>query len=119
MMTSFDLDNFDLGSPNLHLKEFLYEPTYPLNFVFLAFMGAEIAGGSRFCPPSRARNSQTLSRKRVNPIHNAKMFCDEADNSSVAESVSVYSGLGGERSALYIFLVLFLIPIFAYMVLVL
>ena len=67
MMTSFYLENIDLGSQNLHLTEFLYEPTYPPNFVFLALTGAVIAVGGRFCPPppSRARNSQTLSRERV------------------------------------------------------
>ena len=50
MMTSFDLENVDLGSPNFHLKEFLYGPTYPPNVMFLALTGAEIPG-SRFCPP--------------------------------------------------------------------
>ena len=70
IMTSFDLENIDLGSQNLCLKEFLYRHTYPPNFVFLALTGAKIAGvGGRFCPASRARNSQTLSREHVN-IHN-------------------------------------------------
>ena len=66
-MTLFDHENSDLGSPNLHPKEFLYGPTYPPNFVFLALTGAEIAGGggSISAPPSRARNPQTLSRERV------------------------------------------------------
>ena len=45
MMTSFDDENIDLGSPNLHLKELLYKPTHPPNFVFLAITGAEIAWG--------------------------------------------------------------------------
>ena len=45
MIASFDHENIDLGSPNLHLKELLYGPTYPPNFVFLAHTGAEIAGG--------------------------------------------------------------------------
>ena len=54
IMTSFDLQNIDLGSPNLHLKEFLYGPTYPPYFVFLALTGAEIAGG-RFCQPPPGR----------------------------------------------------------------
>ena len=62
-MTSFDLEDVDLGSPNLHHKEFLCGPTHPQSFVFLAFLGAEIAGGgAEYAPPSRARNSQTLSR---------------------------------------------------------
>ena len=62
-MTSLDLEDVDLGSPNLHHKE-LCGPTLP-SYVFLAFLGAEIAGGQNI-PPSRARNSQTLSRGRVN-----------------------------------------------------
>ena len=65
MMTSFHLENIYLGSPNLHLKELLYKPTYPPNFMFLTLTGAEIAGGGRICLPSRARNSQTLSRERA------------------------------------------------------
>ena len=40
MMTSFNLENISLESPNLHLVEFLYGPTYPASFVFLAFTGA-------------------------------------------------------------------------------
>ena len=56
IMTSFDLENIDLGSPNLHLKQFLYGPTYPLRFVFLAFTGAEIAGeGADSAPPPPGR----------------------------------------------------------------
>ena len=51
MMTSFDLENIDLGSSNLYLEEFLYGSTYPLYFVFLALMGAEIAGGQILPPP--------------------------------------------------------------------
>ena len=52
MMTSFDLENIDLGSPSVHLKEFLYGSTYPPNFVFLALTGAEIAGGGADSGPS-------------------------------------------------------------------
>ena len=52
-MTSFDLENFDLVSPNLHFKEFLYGSTFPPKFVFLALTGAEIAGGGGFCSPGR------------------------------------------------------------------
>ena len=37
----------------------------PPSFVFLAVLGAEIAGGSICPPPFRARNSQTLFRGRV------------------------------------------------------
>ena len=66
LMTSFDLEDVKLGSPNLYHKEFLCGPTQPPSFVFLAFLGAEIAGGQNM-PPSGARNSQTLSRGRVNP----------------------------------------------------
>ena len=55
MMTSFDLKNIDLGSPNLHLEEFLYGPTYPPNFVFLVLTGAEIAGEADSAPPPPGR----------------------------------------------------------------
>ena len=51
LMTSFDLEDVDLGSPNLHHKEFLCGPTHPRRFVFLAFLGADIAGGQNM-PPS-------------------------------------------------------------------
>ena len=80
LMTSFDLENNDLGSQNLYDKEFLCGPTHSPIFVFLAFLGAEIAGG-RICLPSRARNSQTLSRGRVNHI--------------VAHSSVCFSNFGG------------------------
>ena len=70
MMTSFALENIDLGSPHLHLKEFLYWPTYPPNLVSSTLTGAEIAGGGAESapppPPGRVPNSQTLSRERVN-----------------------------------------------------
>ena len=49
-MTSFDLEDVDLGSPNMHHEKLLCGLTYPPSFVFLAFLGAEIAGG-RICPP--------------------------------------------------------------------
>ena len=45
MMTSFHLENLDPGSPNFHLKEFLYWPTYPQNVMFLALTGVEKAEG--------------------------------------------------------------------------
>ena len=51
-MTPFNLENIDLESPTLHLKEFLYGPTYPPTFVFLALTGAEKAGeGADSAPP--------------------------------------------------------------------
>ena len=68
MMTSFDHGNIDLGSPNLHLYEYLYRPIYSPNFVFPTLTVAEIAGeGEQILtpPPSSARDSQTLSRERV------------------------------------------------------
>ena len=43
--TSFDLEDVDLGSPNLHHKEFLCGPTHSPSFMFLALLGAEIAKG--------------------------------------------------------------------------
>ena len=54
-MTSFNLKDVDLGSPNLHHKEFLCGPTHPPSFVFLAFLGAEIAGGAEYAPPPPGR----------------------------------------------------------------
>ena len=51
LMTSFDLEDVDLRSPNLHHKEFLCWSTHPPSFVFLAFLGAEIAGGAEYVPP--------------------------------------------------------------------
>ena len=67
-VTSFDLENIELGSPDLQVKKFLYGPTYQRTLVFLSYMGAEIAGGCIICPPplSRARNFQPLSRERRN-----------------------------------------------------
>ena len=50
MMTAFDLEHIHLGSLTLHLKKFLYGPTYPPNFVLLTFTGAEIAGGGQILP---------------------------------------------------------------------
>ena len=49
MMTLFDHENIDLGSPN-----------------YLVLMRAEIEGADSAPPSSRARNSQTLPRGRVN-----------------------------------------------------
>ena len=66
MMTSFDFENIDLGSPKLHLK-IIYGPTYPPNFVFLFNMEAEIAGEHYLPPPPPS--SQTLSRERDMPIY--------------------------------------------------
>ena len=55
MMTSFDLKNIDLGSPNWYLEEFFYGLIYPPNFVFPAFTGADIAGGADSAPPPPGR----------------------------------------------------------------
>ena len=41
LMTSFDLEDVDLGSPKLHHKEFLCGPTHPASFVFLALQVIE------------------------------------------------------------------------------
>ena len=68
MMTSFHTESIDLGSLNLYINKFLYGPTYPPNFMYLALTRAEIVGGGGFLPPppsSRVRNYQTLSRERV------------------------------------------------------
>ena len=60
MMTPFNLENIDLGSPNLRVKDFLYGSTYPTNFVFLALTGAEIAGGGGQILPLALPGSVTL-----------------------------------------------------------
>ena len=63
MLTSLDLENIDLESQNLHLEDLLYRHNYPLNFVLLTFIRAEIAWRASSTPPlSRASNSRTLSR---------------------------------------------------------
>ena len=55
----------------------------PPSFVFLAFLGAEIAGGGgRICPPSRARNSQTLSRGRARAMILAFLCFSRQDDSN-------------------------------------
>ena len=48
----FDLENIDLGSPNLHAIEIFSHTTSHKKLVILAFIRAELAGGGRFCPPS-------------------------------------------------------------------
>ena len=50
-MTSFDPLNIDLESLNLHHEPLLCRSTYLPNFVFLAHLEAEIAGGATLCPP--------------------------------------------------------------------
>ena len=66
-MTSFDLEDVDLGSPNLHHKEFLWGPTP--QFRVFSISGSRDSRGAEYAPPSRARNSQTLSRGRVKLHH--------------------------------------------------
>ena len=48
----FYLEDIDLGSRKLHVIEIFYQTTFPKNLVILAFIGAELAGGHRFCPPT-------------------------------------------------------------------
>ena len=53
-MTSFDPLNIDLESLNLHHEPLLCRSTYLPNFVFLAHLEAEIAGGGQlYAPPQR------------------------------------------------------------------
>ena len=59
LMTSFDLDDVDLVSPDLHHKEVWCGPTHPTSFVFLTFMGTKIAGG-RISPLQGAYFSDPL-----------------------------------------------------------
>ena len=51
VVTSFDLEDVDLGSPNLHSKEFPTGPSCLPNLVILAPTGAEIVGGGQNMPP--------------------------------------------------------------------
>ena len=44
-LTSFDLEDIDLGSRNFDTIEFPGATTYPENFVILELLGAEISGG--------------------------------------------------------------------------
>ena len=63
LITSFDLEDVDLGSPNLHHKKFLCGPIYPRKFRVSSVSGSRDSRGQNMRPlPSRARNSQTLSR---------------------------------------------------------
>ena len=60
IMTSLDLKLFGLGLPNMSTKEFTWETINSKVYLFLAFMGGEIAGGmlcvlsSRLLNPRRA-----------------------------------------------------------------
>ena len=62
-----DLEDIDLGSPELPMIEIFSQPTSHKNLVILAFIGAELAGAGQILPPppSRARNSGPHSRARV------------------------------------------------------
>ena len=68
-MNFYNLEDIDLGSPNLHAIEiFSHRYHLPKKLVILAFIGAELAGGGgQILPPSRAHNSEPHSRARVNP----------------------------------------------------
>ena len=68
-LTSFGLENIDPRSPKLLALKFTGVPFHLPSLVTLALIEAEIAGRGRICspPPSRARDSQTLSSARVNP----------------------------------------------------
>ena len=67
-LTPFGLENIDPRSPKLLTLKFTGVPFHLPNLVTLALTEAEIAGRGRICPPppSRARDSQTLSSARVN-----------------------------------------------------
>ena len=47
----FGLDNIDLVSPKLHAIEIFYQTTFQIHLMILAFIGADLAGRGRFCPP--------------------------------------------------------------------
>ena len=65
-MTSFDPLNIDLESLNLHHEPLLCRSTYLPNFVFLAHLEAEIAGGGQlYAPPSAWRVARGPSACRV------------------------------------------------------
>ena len=50
-LTSFDPLNIDPVTPNFHHNVFLCGPTHLPNLVFLAHVGAEIAGGQLYALP--------------------------------------------------------------------
>ena len=63
-MMSFDLENVDPRSQNLHQKELLCWP--PLKFGASSSSGSQDNRGALYAhPPSRVRHSQILSSVRV------------------------------------------------------
>ena len=109
LMTSFDLENVDRRSHNLHRREFLGGLTYPPSLVFLTFLGVEIADTLL---PSRARNSQTLSSASVNftlvliPISLQIVFSAELPVIPTPTSFSIgafYAGVGAGQQLLTYF----------------
>ena len=65
-MRSFDLENVDPNSRNLHQKEFLCGPLPPPSLFQLFWEPRQKWGGHYMSPSCNARNSQTLSSARVN-----------------------------------------------------
>ena len=67
-LTPFGFENIDPRSSKLFNLKFTGVPFHLPSLVTLALIEAEIAGRGRICPlpPSRARDSQTLSSARVN-----------------------------------------------------
>ena len=85
---------------NLHQKEFLCGPTSPPSLVFLALLGAEIAGGHYTYPP-RARNSQTLSIARGNALSSLALANDRSRFAHALDSHTRYRAVRrGELPAL-------------------
>ena len=68
-MEKTDLEDIDVRSPALHTIDIFSQTTYHQNWVILAFIGAELAGGTDSAPPpSRACNSEPLSHARVKKV---------------------------------------------------
>ena len=75
LMTSFDLENVNPKSQNLHQKDFLCGSTHPHSFVFLARLGAEIAWG-HYIPPSPGCIMLRPSPVRVLTLAGQALFHD-------------------------------------------
>ena len=72
MLMSCDLGNFELGSPNLRLRDLLSGPTYLPNFVSLDLTGAKVEIATDYLPPpiQSLRRGSTLENLPVQRANN-------------------------------------------------